>query len=128
MANSWCKSGPAQLDMNGCQRQPIKYASMLPRFCGEVGNACGDMRMISFRCTKTTRRLKWQCVSINAPGKDAHVRNALSSHHFTPILRFRSHLTITDSYLVIGDRVYEATRMHRSEGSERINSNSNRFK
>src|SRR5712692_2651472 len=125
MASSWCKAGPARLNMNGCQRQPIKYASMLPRFSGVVGNACRAMGMILFRCMKTTRRLKWQWVSINPPIKDGHVRNELSSDHFTVILRFHSHLTITDSYLVIGDHVYEATGTHRAKGSKRLNSSSN---
>lgn len=59
------------------------------------------------------------------PIKDAHVRNELSSDQFTPILRFHSHLAITDSDLVIGDRVYETTGTHRAKGSKRLNSISN---
>ena len=62
------------------------------------------------------------------PIKDAHGRNELSSDHFTPILRFHSHFTITDSDLVIGHCVYETTGTQRAKGSKRLNSISNRFK
>ncbi len=40
---------PARLNMMGYQREPKVKASMLPRFFGNAGRACWDIRTISLR-------------------------------------------------------------------------------